>query len=138
MYTDFIMNIDIRFNRKLTKEDYVIPGGYEMVFFGRSVQFDFQDYCGTIDNDDPTVLHCEMEHPIFFEFEDFRTITDLDLYNISEVIECYVYIGEECNPPLREAEVLGITFLLDNGDTIKINEEVLQNYNTALMKGRSK
>ena len=29
------MVMDIRFNRKLTKADYVVPGGYEMVFGGR-------------------------------------------------------------------------------------------------------
>ena len=33
-----------KFNRKLTKADYVVPGGYEMVFGGRIISFDFMDY----------------------------------------------------------------------------------------------
>lgn len=137
MLNSLKMNIDIRFNRKLTKEDYVIPGEYEMVFFGRSVKFDFQDYCGTIDNDDPTVLHCQLKHPDFGAFEDFCTIMDAELQNISEIIECYVYIGEECNPLLREVEILSITFLLDNGYIAEISEAVIQKYNSALMKGEN-
>ncbi len=131
------MNIDIRFNRNLTKEDYVIPGGYKMVFFRKSVQFDFQDYCGMIDSVDATILHCELKHPDFDAFEDFRTLTDKDLRNISEIIECYVYIGEECSSPLSEIEILSIAFELDNSDTVELNEAVIQNYNVVLREGRN-
>jgi len=73
------MCMDIRFNRRLTKSDYVIPGGYEMVFGDRSIQFDFLDYTGSINHTEPTVLHCEMEHPDFGSFEDFRSVTTEDL-----------------------------------------------------------
>ena len=33
------MTMDIRFNRELTEQDYVVPGGYEMVFDGRSISY---------------------------------------------------------------------------------------------------
>lgn len=63
------MAMDIRFNRKLTKDDYVVPGGYEMVFGGRRISFDFLDYYGSIDNDDATILHCEIDDWICFSVD---------------------------------------------------------------------
>lgn len=135
MYNSLKMNIDVRLNRKLTGEDYVIPGEYEMVFAGRSIQFDFQKSCSTIDSEDASILHCELEHPDFNTFEDFRTITDAELQNSTEVTECYIYIGEECDPALIETGILNITFLLSNGDAVEINNDVIQKYNKTLMKG---
>ena len=123
------MAMDIRFNRKLTKNDYVVPGGYEMVFGDRSIQFDFQDYYGSINDDNPTVLHCEMEHPDFSSFEDFRSVSADDLRNISEIVECYVYIGDECDPELKEVEILAITFWLAAGDSVDVSKEVMSKYN---------
>ena len=126
------MVMDIRFNRKLTKADYVVPGGYEMVFGDRSIQFDFQNYNGSINEDNPTILHCEMEHPDFSSFEDFRSVSADDLRNISEIVECYVYIGEECDPDLKEVEILAITFWLAEGDSVDVSKEVISKYNINL------
>ena len=126
------MTMDIRFNRKLTKDDYVVPGGYEMVFGDRSIQFDFQNYYGSINEDNPTILHCEMEHPDFSSFEEFRSVSADDLRNISEIVECYVYIGDECAPELKEVEILAITFWLAEGDSVDVGKEVISKYNINL------
>ena len=126
------MAMDIRFNRKLTKNDYVVPGGYEMVFGDRSIQFDFQNYNGSINEDNPTILHCEMEHPDFSSFEKFRSVSADDLRNISEIVECYVYIGDECDPELKEIEILAITFWPADGDPVDISDDVITKYNTKL------
>ena len=126
------MAMDIRFNRKLTKADYVVPGGYEMVFGGRIISFDFMDYYGSIDDDDPTILHCEMEHPDFSAFEEFRNVSYEDLRNISEIVECYVYIGEECDPELKEIEIIAITFWPADEDSADISDDVITKYNTKL------
>ena len=126
------MTMDIRFNRKLTKDDYVVPGGYEMVFGDRSIQFDFQNYNGSINEDNPTILHCEMEHPDFSSFEEFRSVSADDLRNISEIVECYVYIGDECDPELKEIEILAITFWPADGDPVDIIDDVITKYNTKL------
>lgn len=123
------MTMDIRFNRELTEQDYVVPGGYEMVFDGRSISFDFQTYCGTINRKDPTVLHCEMRHPDYDSFEDFRSITVKDLECVSEIIECYIYIGEECTPALAVAEILAITFWPADVDPVDIHRNVIIKYN---------
>ena len=123
------MTMDIRFNRELTEQDYVVPGGYEMVFGTRSIAFDFQNYCGTIDRKEPTVLHCEMRHPDYDSFEDFRSITAKDLECVSEIIECYVYIGEECTPALAVAEILGITFWPADTGPVGISRNVIKKYN---------
>lgn len=128
------MAMDIRFNRKLTEKDYVVPGGYEMVFNGRSVSFDFQDYCGTINRKDPTILHCEMRNPDFSAFDDFCSITATDLRNVSEIVDCYVFIGEECATELSVAEILAITFWPACGDPVSIHNDVTKKYNRN-MKG---
>lgn len=126
------MAMDIRFNRKLTKADYVVPGGYEMVFGGRIISFDFMDYYGSIDDDDPTILHCEMEHPDFSAFEEFRNVSYEDLRNISEIVECYVYIGEECDPELKEIEIIAITFWPADENSADISDDVIMKYNAKL------
>ena len=126
------MAMDIRFNRKLTKADYVVPGGYEMVFGGRIISFDFMDCYGSIDDDDPTILHCEMEHPDFSAFEDFRNVSFEDLRNVSEIVECYVYIGEECDPELKEIEIIAITFWPADEDSADISDDVIMKYNAKL------
>lgn len=126
------MAMDIRFNRKLKKDDYVVPGGYEMVFGDRSIQFDFQDYYGSINEDNPTILHCEMEHPDFSSFEEFRSVSADVLRNISEIVECYVYIGDECDSELKEVEILAITFWLAEGDSVDVSKEVISKYNINL------
>lgn len=119
------MAMDIRFNRKLTKADYVVPGG-------RIISFDFMDYYGSIDDDDPTILHCEMEHPDFSAFEEFRNVSSEDLRNVSEIVECYVYIGEECDPELKEIEIIAITFWPADEDSAGISDDVIMKYNTKL------
>ena len=103
-----------------------------MVLGDRSIQFDFQDYYGSINDDNPTVLHCEMEHPDFSSFEDFCSVSADDLRNISEIVECYVYIGEECDPDLKEVEILAITFWLSEGYSVDVSKEVISKYNINL------
>ena len=104
------MAIDIRFNRELTEQDYVVPGGYTMVFSGRSISFDFSKSCREIYPKDSTILHCEMNDPDISAFEDFRSLTAMDFRNVSEIEDCYVYIGEECDPDLFVSEILAILF----------------------------
>ena len=126
------MAIDIRFNRELTEQDYVIPGGYTMVFSGRSISFDFSESSREIDPKDSTILHCEMNDPDFSAFEDFRSVTTKELRNVSEIEDCYVYIGEECDPELSVTEILAITFWTAGGDSVDVSKEVITKYNMKL------
>ena len=126
------MAMDIRFNQKLTKDDYVVPGGYEMVFGGRRISFDFLDYYGSIDNDDPTILHCEMKNPNFSAFEEFWNVSSEDLRNVCEIVECYVYIGEECDPELKEIEIVALTFWPADEDSVVLSDDIIMKYNTKL------
>lgn len=126
------MVMDVRFNRELTEHDYVIPGGYTMVFSGRSISFDFLESSREIDPKDPTILHFEMNCPDFGAFEDFRSVTADDLWNVSEIEDCYVYIGEECEPELSVTEILTITFWPADGDSVNIKKNVIKKYNKKL------
>ena len=128
------MAVDIRFNRELTEQDYVIPGGYTMVFSGRSISFDFSESSREIDPKDSTILHCEMNDPDFSAFEDFRSVTTKELRNVSEIEDCYVYIGEECDTELSVTEILAITFWPADEDSVDISDDVIMKYNEN-MKG---
>lgn len=51
--------LDVKFDRPIDKErDFISPGGYEIELKdGRTTRFDFLDYKGYIDQDDPSILH---------------------------------------------------------------------------------
>ena len=70
-----------------------------------------------------------LEYHYYDSFEDFRSITVKDLECVSEIIECYIYIGEECTPALAVAEILAITFWPADVDPVDIHRNVIIKYN---------
>lgn len=90
----------VRFNRPVDREkDFISPGSYELkvkVINGieKIVQFDFEDYEGSIDKDDPCVVHCMQKNPDYVAFKDLEKITEHMLRNITEVIDWFIYTGE--------------------------------------------
>ena len=55
-----------------------------------------------------------------------------DLRNVSEIVECYVYIGEECDPELKEIEIIAITFWPADEESADISDDVIMKYNAKL------
>lgn len=113
----------IRFNRPINKkEDYISPGGYEVTMKDKDgkekdVQFDFEDYEGSIDDKDPTILHCMQKNPDMNAFEDLETVTEHMLRNITKVTEWFVYTGEPDevkDNPLIPVEVIDPEFEIIN------------------------
>ena len=111
----------IRFNRPITKNDFISPGGYEFKMNGRTVSFDFLDYTGTIQDDDKTIIHCEQKNLDIDSFEDIKSITLDDLLRIEDIIDFYIYFGDDSLVP----EVLNIEFeaLVNEG---KSNEDIMK------------
>lgn len=127
------MTMDIRFNREFRENDVILPGEYEMVFAGRKISFDFEEGDGGI-GEDPCVMHCEVEKPDFLSFEKFGQLTAEDLRQVSEIVKFYVHIVDECKEDLKVIEVSGITFLLADGSSIPVSEDVVRKYNEELQK----
>ena len=79
-----------------------VSGNHEN--FDRS--FDFMDYVGNVDKDDPTILHAEVDHL------DKDYSTDLSKFNskkIEAIEEFYIYTGEKEDPEINPVEVLSLT-----------------------------
>ena len=51
------MKYDLVFNRKLKKDHHILPGGYNVKIKGKSIDFNFEYYQGTVDENIPTILH---------------------------------------------------------------------------------
>ena len=123
----------IKFNRPIDREkDHISPGGYGMtVGIGdgktKSVSFDFEDYEGTIDKDDPFIIHCMQKNPDYVCFPDLDTLTAYMLHNIMSVNEWFIFTGEaedigESETPLIPIEIQNAMFevISQDGDITQI------------------
>lgn len=114
----------IKFNRPVDKDkDCVSPGGYELKMKDedgtvKTVQFDFEDYEGGIDEKDPTIVHCMQKNPDYNTFEDLNTVTEDMLRNVTEAVEWFIYTGEPGDEnPLYPVEITDILFEIINDST---------------------
>ena len=125
---DFRMNIGFRFNRPLTERDYLSPGGYEIESNGKNYSFDFEDSEGRIDEKDKRIAHFELYHPDRNAFPCIDQITESDLRNISSIIECFIYVGEDDETDLRATELLYMDFDID-GHIIHVQKHIVTAWN---------
>lgn len=127
----FRMYASIRFNRPIdkTSNDYVSPGGYTMIINGKEIQFDFEDYEGSVDEHDYCLFHSMQKNPDYDTFEDLQQITENDLKNVSEISEFFVFTGEIGETDLKPIAVESITFVLPYKDwtEIKVAKSVCEN-----------
>ena len=112
----FRLYATIRFDRPINPDEhYISPGGYEMTFNGKTVKFDFTDYTGYVDSDDPCLLHTEQKNPDYAgldydEFEGLAALTSDDLHHLESIGEFFVYTGEEGDPEIVPVALESITF----------------------------
>lgn len=112
----FEMYADVQFSRYINKEtDYISPGAFEIESNGRRYSFDFEDYDGTIDKEDPSVLHIHLEYPDEECFKDLADITENTLRGITKFTEFFIYIGEEFDTGVRPEKLLGCYFEIYRG-----------------------
>lgn len=123
----------VKFNRPVDKEiDIISPGGYEIKVQDedgseKTIAFDFEDYEGSVDGDDKTVVHCIQKNPDYTSFEDLNLLNEHMLRNIISVEEWFIYTGEAADlaegmEPLKPVEILNPVFEIipENGDSIRI------------------
>lgn len=101
------MVMDIKFDRPIdTDKHYLSPGGYGFKCKGKIYSFDFLDYVGNVDTEDPTVLHAEVYHL------DKSYSDDLSMFNsekIEEIEEFNIYTGEYDDPEIMPLKILSLT-----------------------------
>ena len=100
---NFKMFGSLKFDREIDKnKHYFSPGGYEFIFNGQEVMFDFCHYEGSVDKDDPKILHFEVTEPDVDSFPDLKHLEADDFRYLDKITEFFVYTGEydetEINP----------------------------------------
>lgn len=109
----FRMCATLEFNRPIDSEqDYISPGGYEMTMLGRDICFDFEEYYGSINKENPCLLEACMKNPDFDCFEDLALVTVEMLENVENILEFYIYTGEDDESDLEFVGIKELYFVL--------------------------
>lgn len=117
------MYAKIKFDREITKEHYIIPGGYAVKAKGKEYSFDFLDYEGYIDENDKSILHCYLKN-IDDSYSDTEELKK-HLHDIAEISEFFVYTGEDNEPEIRPIQLLEL--VIDNcEDCVNISSDILE------------
>lgn len=107
----------IQFDRPITEEHIITPGGYEVVAGGRSYQFDF---CSTNWGVDPKAPDTATFYLREEDTESFPEIQELKQH-LSEIIrieECYVHTGEAEDPGILPVKLLD--FVIETASSGKL------------------
>lgn len=125
------MYADIIFNKQINKRNhYISPGGYEIKTKSNIlVGFDFTDFVGVIDRENPSILHVIANNLDLDSFPSAANLEEL-IQDIEEFTEFYIYAEEE-RPSLIELEIepekiLNVRFENDNGEIYYIDDRQLR------------
>ena len=113
---NFSMLADIIFDRPIKKDlHYISPGGYEMVFNGKIIHFDFEDYEGWVDKKNPALLHIIQRNPDYSSFEDLNSLEPNDLLSLKKINEFFIYTGEAEDPEINPIKIEKLEFCWKDG-----------------------
>jgi len=133
---NFSMSAGIRFNRPLTADDYISPGGYEMSMNGKYVRFDFHMYAGSINKKDPYLADFLMTFPDSDSFYDLVFLSVNDLETVSSLEDFFVDTRDSKDSDLYAVGLDYLTFTVSTPrpkdiivskeilDTAKITESI--------------
>lgn len=101
------MVMDIKFDRPINPDrHYISPGGYTMICEKQNYSFDFMDYEGSVDKDDPTIFHAEVYH---LDRDYSNDMSKFNSKKIENIEEFYIYTGEYDDPEIIPLEILSLT-----------------------------
>lgn len=133
------MIFTLQMDREIDKDKhYISPGGYEFKSSknDESLQFDFCTYAGYVDVNDKTKILFECE---FLDDESFPSIyeklTKSFCEDITEIVEFYIYTGEDEDPELNLSKIIDISLLFTDGTKVDIKPEVIDKFNSSFKKG---
>lgn len=89
----------------------------------KTITFDFEEFEGTIDKEDPTILHCIQKNPDYAGYEDLNLLNEHMLRNITGIKEWKIEAGYEDGA--EELDVIDIQkaefqIIPEDGDPIRI------------------
>lgn len=114
--------ISIKMDRPINPDShYISPGGYAVKTKNKLVDFDFEDYQGTIDANDPSILHCELKN--FYSDNggcDNKDFVFKILPYVTSIVDCFVYTGEPGkDPEINVEKLLSFTLISEYDDGFK-------------------
>lgn len=135
-FLTFRMYADILFNRPIDQKDYISPGGYTMTMDGKKVEFDFDDFEGSIDKYNPCILHSMQKNPSYSEFDDLKNLTKRMMVKTENINEFFVYTGEAGESNLEAVAVKRLYFEIVKGNNenyqiIEVPQRILKKANVA-------
>lgn len=134
----FEMNFVVEFNRDVDLDnDYICPGGFEMIMNGKNVEFDFTEFQPDIIAGNDGLCCFNLRKPDFNSYPKLRKITAKELKNISAIKECYIYTGEPGETDLKAMSVkeIGFVILGEKAVFTEVQSKVIDDYNASLRKG---
>lgn len=96
---------DLIFDREITDDHYISPGGYEIKIAGQKIPLDFTCYSGTIDKKEPCKLHVEHKGLDIAAFPDAGKIKATDDLTTMMFTEFFVFTGEDDEPEINPVRV---------------------------------
>lgn len=115
----------VKFNRPVDSEkDIVSAGGYALTMKDedgneKTISFDFEDSEVHGASDD-CIKYIIQKNPDYSSFPDLNTVTEYMLHNITDVIEWYIYTGEDDNEdPLFPVKISNVMITIINDSTGK-------------------
>lgn len=119
------MYADIKFDREIDKKiHYISPGGYAMKVKGKIYEFDFCDFYANVDEDDPTVLLCEMRNldtDAFPQAAEFEKVCN----QVEEITEFFIYTGENTDAEIHPVDILRLDLWTNEFGKIHIPRKLL-------------
>ena len=117
----------IKFDRPIIHDKHAISiGGFEMTFDnGKTVRFDFSEFNGHIESDDPSVLNFELiglDVDAFPDSEFLKTFAG----KVTSIKEFYVYTGEAEDHEINPIELKALFLYNCNFERISIDRSLLK------------
>ena len=134
----FEMNFVVEFNRDVDLDnDYICPGGFEMIMNGKNVEFDFTEFQPNMIAGNDRICCFNLRKPDFTSYPKLKKITAKELKNISAIKECYIYTGEPGETDLKAMSVkeIGFVILGEKAVFTEVQSKVIDDYNASLRKG---
>lgn len=123
------MGITIQMDRKVEKDHYIIPGGYELSLYpdGESICFDF--HTSVINFIEDNKISFEAENLDMEDFPDIEPGLTKDFLKRCSIAECYIYTGEANeDPEIHPVKILSWSFNFSDGTTVELSEKLLTEY----------
>lgn len=132
---NFEMNLVVEFNREVDLDnDYICPGGFEMIMNGKHVEFDFTAFQFNLMADNDRACCFNLRKPDFSSYPGMKKITAKELKNVSAIKECFIYTGEPEETDLKVAFVkkIGFVILGEKAVFTEVQSKVIDDYNALL------